>query len=307
MTYRSRSSRRHPAVGALALLAATGVALTACGSGSLAGAGSTGTGSVTSASAQEGLNAKLPAKIRTAKKIVVGTDATYAPSEFLAADGKTVQGFDIDLFTAVGQKLGVEVEFIPSSFDSIIAGVDTGKYDVGVSSFTINDKRKAAANMVSYYSAGTQWAVKQGNPIKITPDDACGKNVAVQTGTVQADEDLPVRQEACKGDAKPAIKVQSYQGQDEATAAVASGKADAMLADSPVGAYAVKQSSGALELSGDIYDSAPYGYVVAKNQADFAAAIAEALKALQADGTYTSALTKWGVEQGAITDFAVNP
>lgn len=307
MTCRTRLSRRHPAFGALALLAATGVALTACGSGSLAGAGATGNGSVPSASAQEGLNAKLPAKIKTAKKIVVGTDATYAPSEFLAADGKTVQGFDIDLFTAVAQKLGVGVKFIPSSFDSIIAGVDTGKYDVGVSSFTINDKRKAAANMVSYYSAGTQWAVKKGNPTKITPDDACGKNVAVQTGTVQADEDLPVRQEACKSDDKPVIKVQSYQGQDEATSAVASGKADAMLADSPVGAYAVKQSNGALELGGDIYDSAPYGYVVAKDQADFAAAIAEALKALQADGTYTAALTKWGVEQGAITDFAVNP
>ena len=307
MTCRTRLSRRHPAFGALALLAATGVALTACGSGSLEGSGSTGTGSVASASAQEGLNAKLPTKIKTAKKIVVGTDATYAPSEFLAADGKTVQGFDIDLFTAVAQKFGVGVEFIPSSFDSIIAGVDTGKYDVGVSSFTINDKRKAAANMVSYYSAGTQWAVKKGNPTKITPDDACGKNVAVQTGTVQADEDLPVRQKACKSDDKPVIKVQSYQGQDEATAAVASGKADAMLADSPVGAYAVKQSNGALELGGDIYDSAPYGYVVAKDQADFAAAIAEALKALQADGTYTAALTKWGVEQGAITDFAVNP
>ena len=307
MTCRSRSFHRHPTFGAVALVAVATVAFTACGSGSLEGPGSTGTGSVTSASAQEGLNAKLPEKIRTAKKIVVGTDATYAPSEFLATDGKTVQGFDIDLFTAVAQKLSVEVEFIPSSFDSIIAGVDTGKYDVGVSSFTINDKRKAAANMVSYYSAGTQWAVKKGNPSGITSDLACGKNVAVQTGTVQESDDLPVRQAACKKAGKPAIKVQSYQGQDEATAAVASGKADAMLADSPVGAYAVKQSSGALELSGDIYDSAPYGYVVAKDQPDFAAAIAEALKALQADGTYTSALTKWGVEQGAITDFAVNP
>ena len=307
MIRRTLSVRRHRAVSSIAMVAAAGLALTACGSGSLSGSGSTGTGSVTSATAQEGLSAKLPEKIRTAKKIVVGTDATYAPSEFLAADGKTVQGFDIDLFTAVAQKLGVDVEFVPSSFDSIIAGVSTGKYDVGVSSFTINDKRKAAATMVSYYSAGTQWAVKKGNPTGITADAACGKNVAVQTGTVQETDDLPVRQAACKKSGKPAIKVQSYQGQDEATAAVASGKADAMLADSPVGAYAVKQSSGALELSGDIYDSAPYGYVLPKDQSDFAAAIVEALKALQSDGTYESALKKWGVDQGAITDFAVNP
>ena len=307
MTRRTRSIPGRRAIGSVALIAAAGLALTSCGSGSLSGAGPTSSGSVASASAQADLSAKLPEKVRTAKKIVVGTDASYAPSEFLAADGKTVQGFDIDLFTAVAQKLGVGVEFVPSSFDSIIAGVSTGKYDVGVSSFTINDKRKAAANMVSYYSAGTQWAVKKGNPSGITSDLACGKNVAVQTGTVQETDDLPVRQAACKKAGKPAIKVQSYQGQDEATAAVASGKADAMLADSPVGAYAVKQSSGALELSGDIYDSAPYGYVVPKNETDFAAAIVEALKALQADGTYASALKKWGVDQGAITDFAVNP
>ena len=304
-TARLRTNAR--STGPLALLAAVGLGLSACGSDSLSGSGSTGTGSVTSASAQADLSAKLPEKVRTAKKIVVGTDASYAPSEFLAADGKTVQGFDIDLFTAVAQKLGVTAEFVPSSFDSIIAGVSTGKYDVGVSSFTINDERKKQVNMVSYYSAGTQWAVKKGAAGSITPDAACGKRVAVQTATVQQEEDLPKRQAECKKANKPAIKVQSYQGQDEATAAVASGKADAMLADSPVGAYAVKQSNGALELSGDIYDSAPYGYVIPKDQTEFADAIVEALKALQTDGTYEAALKKWGVEQGAITDFAVNP
>lgn len=300
-----RLSRR--ALGYVTVAAATGLALSACGSSSLSSPGTTGTGTVTSAAPQADLSAQLPEKIKTAKKIVVGTDASYAPSEFLASDGKTVQGFDIDLFTAVAQKLGVKAEFVPSSFDSIVAGVSTGKYDVGVSSFTINDKRKKQVTMVSYYSAGTQWAVKKGNPTKITPDTACGKNVAVQTGTVQETDDLPVRQAACTKAGKATIKVQSYQGQDEATAAVASGKADAMLADSPVGAYAVKQSGGALELSGDIYDSAPYGYVIPKSETGFADAVLAALKALKTDGTYESALKKWGVEQGAITDFAVNP
>jgi polar amino acid transport system substrate-binding protein len=129
----------------------------------------------------------------------------------------------------------------------------------------------------------------------------------VQTGTTQEQDDLPKRQAACKSAGKPKINLQSYKGQDEATAAVASGKADAMLADSPVAAYAVKQSGGALMTVGDIYDSAPYGYVVPKTETDFAAAIVEALKALKADGTYDSVLAKWGVQDGGITDFAVNP
>jgi len=58
---------------------------------------------------------------------------------------------------------------------------------------------------------------------------------------------------------------------------------------------------------GDVYDSAPYGYVVPKDQADFANAIVEALKALKSDGTYDKVLEKWGVKSGAISDFAVNP
>ncbi|WP_426561830.1 ABC transporter substrate-binding protein [Angustibacter sp. McL0619] len=288
--------------------AGAALSLTACGSNSLSkDSGSSSSQTVASATVDAALAAKLPEKVKTAKKIVVGTDASYAPSEFLAADGKTVEGFDVDLFKAVGQKFGVDVEFVPSSFDSIIAGTNTGKYDVGVSSFTINDKRKQQANMVSYYSAGTQWATAKGNPKNVSPDAACGLKVAVQTGTTQEQDDLPKKQAACKAAGKPAIVIQSYQGQDEATAAVATGKADAMLADSPVGAYAVQKSEGALMTIGDIYDSAPYGYVLPKTETDFSQAIADALKALKADGTYDKVLSKWGVQSGGISDFAVNP
>jgi polar amino acid transport system substrate-binding protein len=293
-----------------AVVVATGAAalmLSACGSDSLSGGDTSPTASVSSASADNTLAGKLPEKIKTAKKIVIGTDASYAPSEFLAGDGKTVQGFDVDLVTAVAQKFGVAVEFVPADFDTIITGVQGGKFDLGVSSFTINDKRKQQVNMVSYFSAGTQWATQKGNPKKVSPDAACGLNVSVQIGTVQQEEDLPKRQAACKSAGKPAIKVLPYSKQDEATAAVVAGKADAMLADSPVGAYAVKQSNGALITIGDVYDAAPYGYVVPKDQADFAAAIVEGLKALQTDGTYEKVLDKWGVKDGSISDFAVNP
>jgi polar amino acid transport system substrate-binding protein len=161
--------------------------------------------------------------------------------------------------------------------------------------------------MVSYFSAGTQWGTKAGNPSGVQPDDACGKKVAVQTGTVQDTDDLSKRQDACKSAGKPAITIDRYQRQDQATAAVVSGKDDAMLADSPVLAYAVKQTNGQLELLGDIYDAAPYGYVVNKDQADFADALAGAVAALVADGSYQQILSKWGVQAGAIDNPAVNP
>jgi polar amino acid transport system substrate-binding protein len=286
------------------------VALLAAGCGDKSDDTGGGGGTATTAAApavDEALAAKVPAEVKSDGKLVVGTDTTYSPNEFLDTDGKTPVGWDIDLFAAVAAKLGLKAEFQPAKFADIIPGIESGKYEIGVSSFTINDERKQQVNMVSYFNAGTQWGAKTGNPAGIQPDDACGKKVAVQTGTVQETEDLPKRQAACKSAGKPAFTIDSYQDQGQATAAVVSGKDDAMLADSPVVAYAVKQTNGQLELLGDIYEAAPYGYVIKKDQTDFAQATADAVKALISDGTYKTILEKWGVQAGAIDNPAVNP
>ena len=289
----------------LVALATTGaMALTGCGSDSLDT--STGQGGKVDATVDKTAAAMVPKSISDAGVLRVGTDASYAPSEFLAGDGKTVQGFDVDLFNAVAATLGLKAEYVPSKFDSIITGVKGNKYDVGVSSFTVNADRMKQVNMISYYSAGTQWATASGNPKNVDIEQPCGLTVAVQKGTVQQEEDLPAKVAACKKAGKP-TRVLVYEGQDQATASVVSGKADAMLADSPVVAYAVKQSGDKLESLGDIYDSAPYGYVVAQDNKDLAEAILAALKKLESDGGYVKALEGWGVEDGAIDSFAVNP
>jgi polar amino acid transport system substrate-binding protein len=121
-----------------------GLALSACGSDSLSGdAGGTSSSSSSSSSGavNDELAAKVPAKIKDKGTITIGVDASYAPNEFLDTDGKTVKGFDVDLFNAVAGQFGLKTEWVPANFDSIIVGVQSGKYDVGVSSFTINDKR----------------------------------------------------------------------------------------------------------------------------------------------------------------------
>jgi polar amino acid transport system substrate-binding protein len=290
----------------LAVAAAGVLALTACGSNSLGGepAAEGSNASAPSASAEADLTAKLPESIKSAGVIKIGTDSSYPPNEFLAADGKTVEGFEVDLFNTVAQEFGVKTEWQSADFGTIITGVLGKKYDLGVSSFTINDERKQQVTMVSYFNAGTQWATAKGNPKGVDPDNACGKTVAVQANTVQDTDDLPVRQKECGANK---INILKYKLQDQATNAVVSGKADAMLADSPIVAYAAKQTNGKLETLGDIYDAAPYGIVIPKDQTEFGEAIVEALNQMNADGSYKAALEKWGVEQGAITDFAVNP
>ncbi|ROT31107.1 ABC transporter substrate-binding protein [Micromonospora sp. HM5-17] len=295
----TRGRRRALSIAGAALLS---LSLAACGEEETPA----GSGPSVSAAPDSALASKVPDAIKADGKIVVGTDSTYAPAEFLDTDGKTVIGFDVELFTAVAAKLGLKAEFVSANFGDIIAGVNSGKYEVGVSSFTINDERKAQANMVSYYQVGTQWATRKGNPAGVTLDNACGKKIAVQKDTVQV-EDIQARSKACTDAGKPAITIDQFPGQDAATAAVVSGKDDAMLADYPVSAYAVTQSGGQLELLDKMYDAAPYGYVVAKDQTAFAEAVRDAVKALIDDGSYRTVLEKWKVGDGAITAPAINP
>ncbi|MFT4166864.1 MAG: ABC transporter substrate-binding protein [Microlunatus sp.] len=273
--------------------------LSACGSDSLSGGG-TPASPTAEVSANTDLNAKLPDSIRSAGKLRIGTDASYAPNQF--TEGNKIVGSEVDLFNAVAKKMGVTAEWENAKFGTIIPGITSSKYDLGVSSFTINDERRKQVLMVSYFNAGTQWATQSGNPKGVDPNNPCGKNIAVQADTVQDQDDLPARQKKCGSNP---MKIQKYAGQDTATAAVVTGKADAMLADSPVTAYAVSQSGGKLELLGEVYDAAPYGVVVAKDNKQLADVVAEALTEMKADGSYEEILKTWGTEGGAIDTFEV--
>lgn len=290
----------------MALVAGVALTLSACGSDDAdtsSDAGSDASAEVDTQSEAAGL---VPDAVKEDGTIVVGTDASYAPSEFLDEDGETIVGMDIDLFTAVAAEMGLEVEFQNADFGSIIAGVDGGKYEMGVSSFTINDERKEQVNMVNYFNAGTQWAVASGNPEGVDPDSPCGLTVSVQANTVQDLDDLPDKIEACDAEGAP-LEVLKFEGQDQATAALVSGKADGMLADSPVVSYAIQQVGGDIEAVGDIYDAAPYGYVIPMDQPELADAVVAALTVLAEEGEYEAALDSWGQTEGAIDDFAVNP
>lgn len=299
-------------IGALAAtISAAALALTGCGSTALPSTSaapvastSASTANLAPITADEALFKMLPQRVQDSKKIIIGVDATYKPNEYLDTDGKTVIGMDVELFDAVAARMGVTTEWQSSAFDQILIGLDARKYDAGVSSFTINEDRKKSVNFVQYLNAGTLWVTPKGNPKQIDPKNVCGQTIAVQTGTVQHDE-MKAANDKCAPDQK--INLINFGDQGEVTNAVASGRAGAMLADSPIAAYAVKMSNGQLEGLGDIYDAAPYGYAVHKQDTDFAAAIAQASKDIKDAGYYDAILAKYGQEQSAVTEFTVNP
>ena len=106
----------------------------------------------------------------------------------LAADGKTVEGFDVDVFNAVAASSASRPSGSRAGFDSITSASTGGQVRHGPRSFTINDERKKQVNTVSYDKAGNWWIVAKGNPKGVNMDDACGKNIGAQKGTVQLDD-----------------------------------------------------------------------------------------------------------------------
>jgi len=247
--------------------------------------------------------ALLPDDVAASGKLVMGTDATYAPNEFKDADGNPI-GWEIELADAMAAKLGLTPEYQVAKFDNIIPSITGGKYNLGLSSFFDTVERQEQVDMIDYYTAGIQWASLVG--ADIDPDNACGITLAVQNGTTEALDDGPAKSDACVAAGKEPIELLGYDTQDDATAAVTLGRADAMSADSPVTQYAVAQSDGKLETSGDVYSIFLYGMPIAKDNGTMGEAIQAALQSLMDDGTYTSILSKWGVEKGAIDSITIN-
>jgi polar amino acid transport system substrate-binding protein len=194
---------------------------------------------------------------------------------------------------------------VNASFDAIIPGLASGKYDLGMSSFTDTKEREKTVDFVTYFQAGTSFYVKaQGGPTINSLADLCGHSVGVERGTTQAD-DATAQSSKCKSAGKPGVKVSVYPDQNAANLSISSGRAQVGMADSPVAAYIVKQSKGQFKLTGASYNTAPYGIAIPKGTG-LDKPILSALKVLMSDGKYTAILTKWGVQKGAITNPKIN-
>lgn len=284
-----------------AMFAVSGaMVLSGCASGGESGGSDTETAAA-GAKVDEIANT-VPEDIKSTGKLIIGVNIPYAPNEFKDPSGKIV-GFDVDLMNAISGTLGLTPEYREADFAKIIPSVQGGTFNVGMSSFTDTKEREKSVDFVTYFSAGTQWAQRPDNPIN--PNDACGKKVAVQATTFQETDELPAKSKACVDAGKPAIAITPFDGQDAATNAVVLGQVDAMSADSPVTAYAIKQSNGKLEAAGEIFDAAPYGWPVAKGS-PLAQSLQQALEHLIEEGTYEEIAKNWGVEAGMIDKPVIN-
>ncbi|EKX65818.1 ABC transporter substrate-binding protein [Streptomyces ipomoeae] len=303
---------RTAAVGAIAVAGA--LLLTACGDQTDKGSGSDDASSTASAPLAD----KLPADIRKAGVIKVGSDIAYPPVEYMEG-GKAV-GIDPDIAEALGKQLGVRFEFQNGKFAQLIVGLQANRFNVIMSAMNDtkdrqngvdSDTGKKVGNgidFVDYFTAGTSILVQKGNPKGIKSlDDLCGQVVALQVGTT-SEGIAKAQSKKCEEDGKKAIKLQTFDTDPEALLRLKQGASVADLNDFPVAAYNAKTSGGGkdFEVVGEQIEAGPYGIGVSKENTELRDAIQAAMSAIIENGEYEKILQKWNVTDGAVTEAKIN-
>jgi len=230
----------------------------------------------------------------------VGSDIAYAPIEFFEEGTQNPKGLDIDLANAMAEELGVTTEFVNTGFDGIIGALNASRFDILMSAMTVTDERSLEIDFVPYFIAGTDILVAAGNPKNIGAiEDLSGLTAAVQIATIQVDQ-LQAANDDLKAAGKPEINVLTFDQNPLAVEQLRTGRADAVLADSPVAANDARLSDGKLESVGLTIPPEPYGIGVRKESTALKAAIEDALQALIDSGKYKEILETWSLAGGAI-------
>jgi polar amino acid transport system substrate-binding protein len=262
----------------------------------------------TTAGATGSLFSMLPKSVQDAKEIRVGSDVSYAPIEFFKEGTQQVEGVDYGIGQALGAKLGVKVTFTNSGFDGLIPALNANRFDMLMSAMTDNKKRQATVDFVDYFTAGTAILVQKGNPKHInTLDDLCGKTIALEKGTTQ-DDVATAQSKTCTDGGKAKITILALAKDTDALQQLKIGRSDADMNDFPVAAYNAQVSGGGndFEVTGQQFQSAPYGIAIAKTNTQMRNAVQAALKAIIADGTYYNILATWKVTAGALKTAQIN-
>ena len=236
---------------------------------------------------------KAVERIKKAGKILVAIDATYPPMESEGPDGKPV-GFDIDFANELAKRLGIKAEFVVMNWDGILAGLNSKRYDVIISSMNITAERKNQVDFVEYVQMSQLYIAKTGTVISKEADLA-GKVIAVQADTTSFEYAEGLTK---KGVAVKAVK--AFKLATDAFAAVKAGQAEVIVVDEPVGKYYAKQDSKTFQLSGRAMAPEPVGVAIRKADKDLLEAISKAVEEMKKDGTLKKISVTWfGGELGA--------
>ncbi len=284
--FKARGQRTPPGLLVVGFMVVLCLLLAACGGTTTTGSSPTPNPATPTVAA--------PNDLITPGVLTVGSDTTYPPQEFIdTATGKAT-GFDVDLITAMAQRMGLQAKIVTANFDTILDDLVAKRYDVVVSALSINNPdRLKKADFVPYFNSGQSLVVQKGNPKNIKGlSDLCGLNVGVQSGTVELDG-LNAASKDCKAAGKPAINLTVLKDQTAVIQLLVNHRVDATFQDSPVTDYYIKLNPNQFDIGSSVIMAAPEGIAVRKGDTSMFNAIKATFQRVRADGTYDVLFKKW--------------
>lgn len=300
MSTRARTSASGPVLVLAAVLAVALVA-SACSKGTTP-SGTTGSNPSPStglfgAAYDPAIANEVPASVRSKGTLTVATDPTYPPMESVQPGTNTIVGADPDLGAAIATVLGLKLSWQNVTFGKILLGLKSGQYDLSLSSFTDEKSREKTVDFVDYLQIGTSFVVPSDSSQNLTSlSQICGLTVTLESGTTQQ-SDAEKQSRKCVAAGQQPVTVLAFPKQTQANLALAAGRAEAMMLDTPPAIYQVQHTNGKFKLGGQ-YGIAPYGIAIPKNSG-LVKPIQDALNKLIADGIYAKILAKWDLPSSA--------
>jgi polar amino acid transport system substrate-binding protein len=253
--------------------------------------------------------ALLPASIKEDGELTVAMDLHYPPTTFLADDNTTPIGLNPDIARLVAKKLGLKLNFVNTSFDTIIPGIEGGRFDFTATSMSPTPERLKVLDMIDYFNGGLSVAVAAGNPLGLSNDNLCGKNIAVTKGSNAQLKHLPhISEWTCTSQGKPAINGITLPNVQEALTQLASKRVDGVFYDTPALVWAETQQPNAIEVLSPQVDTRTQHIVsVALSKGSpLTPAVQAAVQSVLDSPEYEKSLSTWGLTDGAITDAKLN-
>jgi polar amino acid transport system substrate-binding protein len=221
-------------------------------------------------------------KIKEAGEISIGTSPDYPPFESIDDDGNVV-GFDIDLAEAVAKEIGVKAKFVTMGFDSIITAVKNGQVDVGISSFSVNEERKASIDFSVPYIATAQVIMVRKDSEISSKKDLETSVIAAQMGTTGAEAASKIE----------GAEVKKVNDSNIATMMLDNGSVDAVILD--VAIAKELSSKHDFKVVGEDLNAEQTAVVIKKDNDELKAAINKAIKTLKDNGKLDELKSKWDI------------
>jgi polar amino acid transport system substrate-binding protein len=253
--------------------------------------------------------ALLPESYKAKGELTVAMDLTAPPTTFLAEDNTTPIGVNPDIARLVAKKLGLKLKFENTAFDTIIPGIDGGRYDFTATTMASTPERLKVLDMVDYFRGGVSVAVTAGNPLNLTNETLCGKNIAVTKGSTSQLTHLPnVSEWTCTSQGKPAINGVTLPSVQESLTQLHSKRIDGVFADSSQLAWAEIQQPNAFTVLEPRVDTRSKNIVAIglKKGSALTPALQKAVQSVLDGPEYKKSLSYWGLEESAITEAKLN-